>query len=64
MWSVGTVALPGEMVVVAVAEVTKPSVDALSPEENQQLAKLYQDYRGKELLKDYTEYLKSQAKIK
>lgn len=64
MWSVGTVALPNEMVIVAIADVVKPSVDSLSAEENQQLTRLYQDYRGKELLKDYTEYLKSKAKIK
>lgn len=64
MWSVGTVALPGEMVIVAVAEVKKPAADSLTAEQSQQLAKLYQDYRGKELLKDYTEYLKSEAKIK
>lgn len=64
MWSVGTVALPNEMVIVAVAGVQKPSVGSLSLVENQQLTRLYQDYRGKELLKDYTEYLKSKAKIK
>lgn len=64
MWSVGTVALPDEMVIVAVADVKKPAADSLTVEQSQQLAKLYQDYRGKELLKDYTEYLKSEAKIK
>ncbi|AMW78953.1 peptidylprolyl isomerase [Acinetobacter sp. TGL-Y2] len=64
MWSVGTVALPDEMVIVAVADVKKPTADSLTAEQSQQLAKLYQDYRGKELLKDYTEYLKSEAKIK
>lgn len=64
MWSATTAALPDEMVIVAVASVKKPEANSLSAEETQQLLKLYQGYRGTQLLKDYTEYLKSQAKIK
>ncbi|NHB57420.1 peptidylprolyl isomerase [Acinetobacter sp. 194] len=64
MWSVTTAALPNEMVVVAVASVKNASVDSLSAEKNQELLKLYQNYRGNQMLEDYTNYLKSQAKIK
>ncbi|WP_179998073.1 SurA N-terminal domain-containing protein [Acinetobacter sp. YH12239] len=64
MWSVTTAQLPNEMVIIGVAEVKKPSMDSISAEEKQQLAQLYQNYRGTQLLKDYTEYLKSVAKIK
>ncbi|NHC04057.1 peptidylprolyl isomerase [Acinetobacter sp. 187] len=64
MWSLTTAALPNEMVIVAVASVKKPDVTSLSAEQTQQLQNLYQGYRGTELLKDYAEYLKSQAKIK
>ena len=64
MWSVTTAALPDEMVIVAVANIQKPDPSSLSAEEKQQLIKLYQGYRGTQLLKDYTEYLKSVAKIK
>ena len=64
MWSATTAALPDEMVIVAVASVKKPEANSLGAEETQQLLKLYQGYRGTQLLKDYTEYLKSQAKIK
>ena len=64
MWSVTTAALPNEMVVVAVASVENESVDNFSAEKNQDLIRLYQNYRGNQLLGDYTNYLKSQAKIK
>ena len=64
MWSVTTAALPDEMVIVAVANIQKPDPSSLSADEKQQLIKLYQGYRGTQLLKDYTEYLKSVAKIK
>ncbi len=64
MWSAATVSLPNEMVVVAVAEVTKAPVDSLTPAQIQELAKLYQQLRGQQALADYTEYLKSHAKIK
>lgn len=64
MWSVSSVALPNELVVVAVSEVKKTPVDALSPEQYQELLQLYQNYRGTQLLNDYTAYLKSEAKIK
>ena len=52
------------MVVVAVANVIKPPVDTLTPEQVQELTKLYQQLRGQQLLDDYSQYLKSQAKIK
>ncbi len=64
MWSVSSVALPNELVVVAVSEVKKTPVDSLSPEQYQELIKLYQNNRGAQLLNDYTAYLKSEAKIK
>lgn len=64
MWSVSTASLPDEMVIVAVAEVKKPDLNAVSAEEKKQLLQLYQGYRGGQLLKDYTNYLKSIADIK
>lgn len=64
MWSLTTAALPDEMVIVAVASVKKPDLATLSAEQTQQLQSLYQGYRGTELLKDYVDYLKSEAKIK
>ena len=64
MWSLTTTTLPNELVIVAVAEVKKPAVQAMDSEQSQQLLKLYQGYRGTQLLKDYTDYLRSQAKIK
>ena len=64
MWSVTTAALPDEMVVVAVASVQNESIDSLTAEKNQDLIRLYQNYRGNQFLGDYTNYLKSQAKIK
>ncbi|MFN3072678.1 SurA N-terminal domain-containing protein [Acinetobacter sp. TY2] len=63
-WSVTTASLPGEMVVVAVANVIKPPVDALAPQQAQELTKLYQQLRGQQMLDDYSQYLKSHAKIK
>ena len=64
MWSVTTAQLPNEMVIIGVAEVKKPSIETIADEEKLQLAQLYRNYRGTQLLKDYTEYLKSEAKIK
>lgn len=64
MWSLTSAALPNEMVIVAVASVKKPDLATLSAEQTQQLQSLYQGYRGTELLKDYVDYLKSEAKIK
>lgn len=64
MWSVTTAQLPNEMVIIGVASVNKPALNTLSTEQKQQLTALYQNYRGTQLLKDYSSYLKSQAKIK
>ncbi|OTG65079.1 SurA N-terminal domain-containing protein [Acinetobacter silvestris] len=64
MWSVTTATLPNEMVVIAVADVTKSSAESLNPQEAQQLTQLYQQLRGQQELDDYTQYLKSKAKIK
>jgi peptidyl-prolyl cis-trans isomerase D len=40
------------------------AASALQPEQLNELTKLYQQFRGQQILEDYTEYLKSQAKIK
>lgn len=64
MWSVTTAQFPNELVIVAVAEVIKAPIDSLSPAQVQELTKLYQQLRGQQVLADYTEYLKSDAKIK
>ena len=64
MWSVTTAQFPNELVIVAVAEVIKAPIDSLSPAQVQELTKLYQQLRGQQVLADYTEYLKSGAKIK
>ena len=64
MWSVTTTSLPDEMVVVGVAEVKKAPVDSLDPAQAQELTQLYQRMRGQQLLDDYTQYLKANAKIK
>lgn len=64
MWSVTTTALPNEMVVVAVSNVTPPALDSLTDEKRKELQQLYQTYRGNQLLNDYTNYLKVNAKIK
>lgn len=63
-WSVSTASLPDEMVIIGVASVKKPSIETLTSEQNMQLSQLYTNYRGTQLLKDYTNYLKSEAKIK
>ncbi|HEX5381156.1 MAG TPA: SurA N-terminal domain-containing protein [Acinetobacter sp.] len=64
MWSVTTASLPNEFVVVAISNVNKTAANALAPEQLTELAKLYQQLRGQQELDDYTQYLKSQAKIK
>ncbi|TCM68408.1 peptidyl-prolyl cis-trans isomerase D [Acinetobacter calcoaceticus] len=64
MWSVTTAALPNELVIVAVADVSKSEADTLPVEQQQELAKLYQSQRGQQLLKNYTDYLESKAKVK
>lgn len=63
MWSATTTHLPNELVVVAVSKV---SIDAsnMQPQQLQQLAQLYQQSRGQQELEDYSQYLKSLAKIK
>lgn len=63
-WSVTTATMGNEMVVIAVAKVEKALPESLSAEQQQQLTKLYQRQRGDQLFNDYTEYLKSKAKIK
>lgn len=63
-WSVTTAALPNELVVIALTQVTMPKKDEFPAEQLQQLSQLYQGQRGVQLLNDYTEYLKSNAKIK
>ena len=64
MWSVTTAQLPNELVVVAVADVKKTTIDQMNPEEILQLTKMYQKFRGEQMLDDYTHYLKASAKIK
>ena len=64
MWSVGTTSLPDELVVVAVSNVNKTTANALTGAQLNELAKLYQQLRAQQELDDYTEYLKSHAKIK
>ena len=64
MWSVTTASLPNELVVVAVSNVNKTTSNALTDEQLNELSKLYQQLRGQQELDDYTEYLKSKAKIK
>lgn len=64
MWSVTTASLPNEFVVVAISNVNKTAANALTPEQLAELTKLYQQLRGQQELDDYTQYLKSQAKIK
>lgn len=63
-WSVTTAAMGNEMVVIAVGKVEKALPESLTAEQQQQLTKLYQRQRGEQLLNDYTEFLKSKAKIK
>ena len=64
MWSVGTTSLPDELVVVAVSNINKTTANALTDAQLNELAKLYQQLRAQQELDDYTEYLKSHAKIK
>ncbi|MFH7766535.1 SurA N-terminal domain-containing protein [Acinetobacter sp. BSP-28] len=64
MWSVTTASLPDELVVVAVSNVNKTAANALTDEQLSELSKLYQQLRGQQELDDYTQYLKSHAKIK
>ena len=63
MWSVTTAALPNELVVVAVSNVNRTTSNALTPEQLQELAKLYQQLRAQQELDDYTQYLKAKADI-
>jgi peptidyl-prolyl cis-trans isomerase D len=49
---------------VAISNVNKTAANALTPEQLTELSKLYQQLRGQQELDDYTQYLKSQAKIK
>ena len=64
MWSATTAKLPNELVIVAVSNVNTNAANDLPPEQITELTKLYQQFRGQQLLEDYTDYLKSQAKIK
>ena len=64
MWSLSTASLPNELVVVAVSNVNKTTSNALNDQQLSELSKLYQQLRGQQELDDYTEYLKSHAKIK
>ena len=64
MWSVTTASLPNELVVVAVSNVNDTTSNALTPEQLKELAQLYQQLRAQQELDDYTQYLKSKAKIK
>lgn len=64
MWSATTAKLPNELVIVAVSNVNTNAANELPPEQMTELTKLYQQFRGQQLLDDYTDYLKSQAKIK
>ncbi|MGB8696881.1 SurA N-terminal domain-containing protein [Acinetobacter sp.] len=64
MWSVTTASLPNELVVVAVSNVNKTTANALTDDQLNELSKLYQQLRGQQELDDYTQYLKSHAKIK
>ncbi|MFT4021569.1 MAG: SurA N-terminal domain-containing protein [Acinetobacter sp.] len=61
MWSVGTISLPNELVVVAVSNVQNVPLNA---EQMKQLQTLYTQSRNEQELADYIEYLKSNAKIK
>ena len=64
MWSTTTARLPNELVLVAVSNVNSTVASTLPPEQLTELSKLYQQFRGQQILEDYTEYLKAQAKIK
>ncbi|MBJ9935992.1 SurA N-terminal domain-containing protein [Acinetobacter pittii] len=64
MWSVTTANLPNELVVVAVSNVNSSAVNAIPADQLQQLKQLYRQSRGQQILEDYSQYLKSHAKIK
>ncbi|MFK4050261.1 SurA N-terminal domain-containing protein [Acinetobacter venetianus] len=64
MWSATTAKLPNELVIVAVSNVNANVASELPQEQLTELTKLYQQFRGQQILDDYTEYLKSHAKIK
>ncbi|WP_019384157.1 SurA N-terminal domain-containing protein [Acinetobacter venetianus] len=64
MWSATTAKLPNELVIVAVSDVNTNVASELPQEQLTELTKLYQQFRGQQILDDYTEYLKSHAKIK
>ena len=64
MWSTTTARLPNELVLVAVSNVNSTVASTLPAEQLTELSKLYQQFRGQQILEDYTEYLKAQAKIK
>jgi peptidyl-prolyl cis-trans isomerase D len=44
--------------------VNTSAANELPADQMAELTKLYQQFRGQQLLEDYTDYLKSQAKIK
>lgn len=64
MWSATTTKLPNELVIVAVSKVDSSVASSLPEKELKELKQLYQQFRGQQILEDYTEYLKSQAEIK
>jgi len=64
IWSATTAKLPNELVIVAVSDVNTNVASELPQEQLTELTKLYQQFRGQQILEDYTEYLKSHAKIK
>ena len=64
MWSVTTANLPNELVVVAVSNVNSSAANAIPADQLQQLKQLYRQSRGQQILEDYSQYLKSHAKIK
>ncbi|WP_109439887.1 SurA N-terminal domain-containing protein [Acinetobacter haemolyticus] len=64
MWSATTAKLPNELVIVAVSNVDSSVASSLPEKELLELKQLYQQFRGQQVLEDYTAYLKSQADIK
>jgi peptidyl-prolyl cis-trans isomerase D len=64
LWSTTTAKLPNELVIVAVSDVNSSIASTLPADQLSELNKLYQQFRGQQVLEDYTEYLKSHAKIK
>lgn len=61
-WSVGTLAMGNELLVIAVSEVK--SINTETKEQLQQYTPLYRQYYAQRDLADYIEYLKSTANIK